>query len=340
MATTYAPQLLGTRAQPVSQALETRLAVAGVVVCLGAVAMAATSAQSDAAFGRALLQFLIVGVPIAVGIYALRAPVNKSFGIALLGIGFAWSLTALAESPDSIPHTIGRLSTWLTFPCVVYLLLAFPHGRIERSFDRAVFGGVLGVMVILFYGTAPFVAAFPPKTLWSTCTTDCPANALFVLDEQPAFMTQVVLVREWLVELLWIGIFYSMYRRWGAASPLQRQAMGPAFVAGTLLGVSHFAHITARQLGAPADTVIALSSVWTFCIVGVCAAFLFGLVRRRMLIAGALARLGAALRVSDDRAQIRNALAIALGDSTTQLLFHEQGPGAWHDAHGRGGGGG
>jgi hypothetical protein len=74
--------------------------------------------------------------------------------------------------------------------------------------------------------------------------------------------------------------------------------------------------------------VIALSSVWTFFIVAGCVAFLFGLLRRRMLLAGALARLGAALRASDDRAQIRDELATALGDSTTELLFHVQGSGA------------
>ena len=78
-----------------------------------------------------------------------------------------------------------------------------------------------------------------------------------------------------------------MFRRWRAASPLQRRAMGSAFIAGRLLGVSHYAHITSRQLGARADRVIALSSVWTFGIVAVCAAFLPGLVRRRILLAGA-----------------------------------------------------
>jgi signal transduction histidine kinase len=335
MAISYPPQALGAQAQARPQAPERRLALVGALVCVGSVAMAAAAASSDAAFGRALLQLLIVGGPIAVGLYALRAPVNASFGIALLGIGFAWSLTALAESPLSVPHTIGRLATWLTFPCVVYLLLAFPHGRIEKGVDRAVFLGVVGVMLVLFYGTAPFVQAFPPKTLWSTCTTDCPANALFVLDQQPTFLTEVVLVREWLVELLWLGIFYSMLRRWRAASPLQRQAMTPAFIAGTLLGLAHYAHITARQLGAPADTVIALSSVWTFCIVAVCAAFLFGLVWRRMQLAGALARLGVALRASDDRVHMRDALATALGDSTTQLLFRDPGSGDWRDARGR-----
>ena len=322
------------RARWVPDALERRLALAGALVCIGSVAIATAGASSDAAFGRGLLQLLIVGGPIAVGLYALRAPVNRSFGIAMLGIGFAWSLTALSESTLSVPHTIGRLSTWLTFPCVVYLLLAFPHGRIQKGLDRAVLIGVAGVMLFLFYGTAPFVETFPPKTLWSSCTTDCPANALFVLDEQPAFLTEVVFVREWLVELLWLGLFYSMFRRWRAASPLQRRTMGPAFVVGTVLGVSHYAHITSRQLGAPADTVIALSSLWTFCIVAVCAAFLFGLVRRRMLLAGALARLGVALRASDDRTHVRDALATALGDSTTQLLFRDPGSGAWLDARG------
>ena len=335
MAITDARQLLGAQAQPAPAALESRLALAGALVCLGAVGMVAASAQGDAAFGRALLQLLVVGGPIAIGLYALRSPVNRSFGIALLGIGFAWSLTALAESSLSVPHTIGRLATWLTFPSVVYLLLAFPHGRIEKGLDRAVFLGVVGVLAVLFYGTAPLVQAFPPKTLWSTCTTDCPANALFVLDEQPAFLTKVIYVREWLIELLWLGLFYSMFRRWRRASPLQWRTIGPALLAGTLLGVSHYAHITTRQLGVEADTVIALSSVWTFCIVAVCAAFLFGLVRRRMLLAGALARLGVALRASDDRAQMRDALAVALGDSTTQLAFRDPGSNAWHDARGR-----
>jgi signal transduction histidine kinase len=320
---------------PVQAAPTLWLAWAGALVCVGAVAMAVAGAPSDAAFERGLLELLIVGGPIAVGLYALRAPVNTSFGIAMLGIGFGWSLTALAESPLSVPHTIGRLATWLIFPCVVYLLLAFPHGRIEKGLDRAVFLGVVGIMVVLFYGTAPFVQAFPPKTLWSTCTTDCPANALFVLDQQPAFLTEVVLVREWLVELLWLGLFYSMFRRWRAASPLQQRAMGPAFIAGTLLGVAHYAHITARQLGAPADTVIALSSVWTFCIVAVCGAFLYGLVRRRMLLAGALAGLGGALRASDDRVHMRDSLATALGDSTAELLVCDPGSGDWHDARGR-----
>jgi signal transduction histidine kinase len=335
MAITDAQPLSRTDVRSARSLVEMPLAIAGVLVWIGAVALAAAGSRDDAAFGRALLEALIVGVPIAVGLYALRAPINASFGIALLVIGFGWSMTALTESSLSVPYTIGRLSTWLIFPCVVYLLLAFPDGRIDRGLDRAILVSVVVMFVLLFFATAPLVQAFPPKTLWGTCTTDCPPNAVFVLDAQPALLTKVVYVREWLVELLWIALLYSMFRRWRAASPLQRRAMAPAFLAGAVLCVSHYAHITARQLGVEADTVIALSSVWTFCIVVVCAGFLGGLVWRRMLLARTLARLGTALRTSDDRVEMRHALATAMRDPTVDLLFRDTGSAAWRDAGGR-----
>src|SRR5690349_14169172 len=84
--------------------IQTPLAIAGALVTVGAVALAAAGSRGDAAFGRALLEALIVGVPIAVGLYALRAPINASFGVALLTIGFTWSLTALTESSLAGPY--------------------------------------------------------------------------------------------------------------------------------------------------------------------------------------------------------------------------------------------
>jgi signal transduction histidine kinase len=98
--------------------------------------------------------------------------------------------------------------------------------------------------------------------------------------------------------------------------------------------VSHYAHITARQLGVEADTVIALSSVWTFCIVAVCIGFLCGLVWRRMLLAQAVARLGTALRAGDDRVDVGDALVTALRDPTAQLLIRDADSGTWRDARG------
>jgi signal transduction histidine kinase len=322
------------RTAPVRKGLQVRVAVAGALVCAGAVAVSSTNASSDGAFGQALLEFLIVGVPIAAGLYALQTPLNARFGLALLAIGFAWSLTALAESSVSAIYTIGWLSTWLIFPCVVYLLLTFPDGRIAQGLDRGLLVGVLVLAAVLFFGTSPFVKAYPQHTLWTSCTTNCPANAVFLLHHQPALMFKLILVREWLVGALWIGLFCSMARRWRAASPLLRLAIGPAFLAAAVLGLSHIAFYAARELNAPGQTLVTLSSVWAVCIVGLCAAFVFGLVRRRMVLAGSLGKLGLALRQADDPTHVRDALATALSDSTTELLFRDPASGTWHDALG------
>jgi signal transduction histidine kinase len=311
------------------------LMVSGAIVCVGAVAVAAAGSPGNAAFGRGLLELLIVGVPIATGVYALRAPINAGFGIAMLAIGFLWSLTALGQTTASVPYTIGRIATWGIFPGVVYLLLAFPDGRIAKGLDRALFVSVLAVLVVLFIGTAPLVEAYPPKTLWATCTTGCPANALFVLDHQPAILSKLILVREWLVELLWLGLFWSMYRRWRAASPLQQRAISPVFIAGAVLGVFHIGHHTYRQLGGPTDAVIALSSAWTVGIVFVCATFPLGLLRRRTLLAAGLGRLAAGLHNEDPPARVQAAVARALNDPTIEVLFRDAHDGTWRDVEDR-----
>src|SRR3954452_18394050 len=118
------------------------------MVCVAAVALAAAGASSDQAFGRGLLELLIVGVPIAAGLYALREPGHQYFGAALLGIGFLWSLTALTTSSASVPFTIGRLTTWLILPCAVWLLLAFPSGRVDKGLDRALLVGFFAVCLL------------------------------------------------------------------------------------------------------------------------------------------------------------------------------------------------
>jgi signal transduction histidine kinase len=312
---------------------EARLAIAGAILCLAAVAMASSGAPSNQAFGRGLLELLIVGVPIAAGLYALRARVNRSFGIALLAIGLAWSLTALGESSLSVPYTIGRLATWLVFPSVYYLLLAFPDGRIAPGPDRVLFAAMVAVSVLLFFGTAPLAAAFPPHTPWATCTTDCPANAVFAFDRQPAVLAEIIRVREWLVIALWLGMFWSMRRRWRTGSTLQREAMVPVFAAATALGLCHIAFHVTRQAGAPASVVDGLGTAWLLCIVAVSATFVVGLFRRRMLVAGALARLGASLRNDSSPVEARDALGRALGDRTLELVFRDAG--GWHDALGR-----
>ena len=54
-----------------------------------------------------------------------------------------------------------------------------------------------------------------------------------------------------------------------------------------------------------------------------------------MLLARTLGGVGAALRASDDRVHMRDALRTALGDATTDLLFRDPDTDGWRDARGR-----
>jgi signal transduction histidine kinase len=335
MAATYTHEPIRGPADPAMPPSRTWIVLASGLLCAASVALAASGAPSDAVFGRALLQLLVVGVPLAAGIYALRARVNRRFGVALLAISFVWSLTALGEASLSVPYTLGRMATWLTVPTVFYLLLAFPDGRIAGGLDRALLYGVAAVSAVLFFGTVFLVEAFPVHTPWATCTNACPANALFALDRQPAFMADAIIpLRECLIDLLWVGMVVSLVRRWRAASPLQRSAMAPVVVLGTVMGACQIAFYTARELDAPANLVEALAFAWALCIAGVSAAFLFGLFRRRLTLASALARLGGALAHTDDAGRVRDAVAAALSDPQLRLWSRDGADAQWRDERG------
>src|SRR5437764_15486953 len=81
----------------------TVLTITGGLVCVVAVSVVAASVPSDQAFGRGLVELLIVGAPITAGLYVLRTSANKRFAFALIWVGFAWSLTAFTESSQSVP---------------------------------------------------------------------------------------------------------------------------------------------------------------------------------------------------------------------------------------------
>jgi signal transduction histidine kinase len=128
-----------------------------------------------------------------------------------------------------------------------------------------------------------------------------------------------------------------LVRRWRAASPLQKRALAPVVVLGTVMGVLQIALYATREFATPARTVETLSSAWALCIAGLAAAFLLGLLGRRLLLAGALGRLGGALLESANAEQVEVALATALSDPTLELLYHDQDDarGGWRDVRGR-----
>ena len=109
---------------------------AGVAVCATTGVLTASGSSSDYAWLEALARMLSVAAPIAVGLFALHRPPFARFGALLVIAGLVWFLTTLANAEDATLYSIGRVSYWGFEPLLIYLLLAFPTGRIERRFDR------------------------------------------------------------------------------------------------------------------------------------------------------------------------------------------------------------
>src|SRR4051812_36480717 len=133
------------------------IAVVGAGVCVISVVFVIRSVPADEAAERGALEFLVVAVPIGAGLYALQVPRNARFGFMLISAGFAWSLTALGEASTSLPYSIGRVSAWLIFPSLIYLMLAFPEGRVAGRVNRALFRSLNAVLWVLYVGSALFV---------------------------------------------------------------------------------------------------------------------------------------------------------------------------------------
>jgi signal transduction histidine kinase len=329
---TPAPRGTSRTLRPGTAAL---VAVIGTAVCTLAVLEAVVDAPRTRRLDRALVEALVVGVPILVGLYAARSPHQLRFGLMLVATGGLWSLTALGESDVSLPYSIGRVAAWLVFPVLAYLILAFPDGRIARRLDHVLFAAVTAIVAVLFAGSALFVEQYPQHTPWATCTARCPANAFLVLDHEPAVMSQVVQpVREGLAVLVFLGVTWSLVARLRRAGFVQRRSTAPVTVMGVISALVLIAYFPVRA-GAPDSAAVeTLGNVWALCIPGIAAAFLVGLMRRRLMVAGVLSRLGVDLGRDLTSRELCPTLAAALRDPTLAVLLPDAAPGRWIDGDG------
>jgi signal transduction histidine kinase len=293
-------------------------------ICAVAVAMVAAAAPATERFSRALLEALVIGVPVIAGLYATGSPRTRRFGILLIGAGLVWSLTALGETQQSLPYSIGRVGAWLIFPILTYLMLAYPNGRIASVADRRLFAAGAALVAVLYVGSALFVEAYPTGTPWATCTVDCPPNAFLVLDSEPGVMSQFVIpIRELLSIVLLSAVTLSLVRRRQAAPPLRRRTVGPVIVMSAISTACLAILLLVRRVAADAGVVDGVGVLWSLTLPGIAAAFLIGLVRQRMLVGEVLTRLSLALSRYDPR-DLRSTLAIALDEPDIDVIPPEE----------------
>src|SRR5215218_3734301 len=203
-------------------AIAVTLALCGITA-----AITIGGSTSEYAALEASARGLMVGAPIAVGLYARGLPAFHRFGNLLVGAGIGWFLASFSASDEELLHSIGRISGWLVEVGLVYLVLAFPSGSLERV-DKALVSALGLVVVLLYLPTALLVEHYPSPSPWSACGHDCPGNAFMATDAEPALVEDLIRpVRETLTVAIFSAATVRLGLRIQHASHITRRALGP-----------------------------------------------------------------------------------------------------------------
>ena len=300
----------------------------GAVVVL----MLETAAPHHRVFA-AVVYALVVALPMGVGAWVLARRPDDRFAWLLIGAGVAWSTVALAGSTEPVPYSVGRVAVWVAEPILLYLLLAFPSGRLPSIAERrvALSGGLLAAL--LYMPTALLVQRFPEPGVGTTCDTHCPANALALASHTPAFVDTVVRpLREVLLVALYVAVAVVLARRSQAAQTMLRRALVPV-LAIAVLRIGLTVVFEAVRRGDPdAEVLETLGWLYVLSVPLFAGAVATGLLLRQVYAATALERLAQRLRGSAGAAELRPALADALEDPSLRIVHWRDGePGRWID---------
>ena len=270
----------------------------------------------------ALARGLMVGVPLAVGLHTWYRRPAERFGLLLVGAGAAWFVTTLAESDDELLYTMGRLAGWLIEALLVYLFLSFPGGRLADRRDRLVALAMAAVVAVLFLPRLFLAETFEVPSPYTSCVRDCPANAFFVLDSEPAFVDGFLRpVGVVLVFVVMTAVVLRLLARLREATPVTRRMLAPvvgvAMLRAGLLGVA----VVARQVDPTAWLLEVAAWLLALAVPAVAFAFFLGLLQWRLYAERTLQSLAACLRDLPDPATLRQAFADAFKDPSIEIVF-------------------
>jgi signal transduction histidine kinase len=295
--------------------------IAGLVLCaISAYVTLSGPTATDAGFAAAG-RSLMVGVPVAVGLYAWHRRPEERFGRLLVGLGFGWFLTTLAESGNEVVYSVGRVAGWVVELGLIYLILAFPSGRITHRIDRALVLAAAVLIATLYLPTLLIADGYPVPSPYTGCESGCPGNAFFVLGSEPAFVDSLVLpLREIATVILFAAVTARLPQRFRGSTGLMRGTLEPVLTVATARCVLLVVAVVVRWATPDSTAVAALSWAIALAVPLMAAAFFLGLVMRRLHAGSALQELSARVRGNLEPDELRIALSEALADPSLQVV--------------------
>ncbi|HEU4542303.1 MAG TPA: sensor histidine kinase [Jiangellaceae bacterium] len=256
---------------------------------------------------------LVVGWSfIGAGLLAWQLKPGNSIGTAMVVTGFLRFAAALDQSQNLLLFAGGHALEVAYLAGVIYIVLAFPQGRLEDTFHRWLFGlaifavGPLDVARLVFGGHDP-----------DDCV-GCPSALVIEVVNAPGVVRVLELALFGLGAVVAASAFAVLVRRWRRASPRLRLAIAPVLWVGAASFVAVFLMVANHFLEEPAgDVPHVLLDVVT---ASVAFAFLVGLGRTR-LARSAVADLVIELGNTSGPGKLRGALARALRDPSVAIAY-------------------
>src|SRR5829696_2471237 len=304
------------------------VAIEGIIVGLVALAIMLSSDHVGSPAATAVLGLFLGWSFIGAGLFAWwRRPDNR-FGVLMTAVGFAFFLGSLTAADGSWLFTIGVLLSNLYLAVFVHMLLAYPDRRIDSPRLRKVLAAGYGLSVV---GPLPTLML---ADLEEEGCVDCPSSAIGLGDHELLFTVFDVLTSA--VAVLIVGyILYVLVQRWQAATQPQRRAMAPVLWSGICLLVVLAGSLTSEAVDGP-DAVFDVMSLLGLVFFAVTPyGFLLGLLRSRVLQAGAVTELLHRLGDAPDRMGLREMLSEALRDRSLQVVYWLEDKRRWVDVDGR-----
>jgi signal transduction histidine kinase len=295
-------------------------AVAITVGITAGSARATTGASGGTVALEALARGLIVGVPLAVALFACSRPAHARFGRQLLAVSGLWWLASLSASSSPLLYSVGRVAGWLAELGLVYTLLAFPGGALRGRFDRGLVAVTGALVATLYLPTSLLVARYPQPSPWASCTVHCPHNAFMIVGSQPAFVNGFVhVLREAITVAVFLLVAGVLAGRIRDANPLMRRTLTPVLVAAIGRLIVFVVALLARRVapGSPLTDV----AVWllAFALPAIAVAFLIGLIRWYLFVAAGIRTVNARLLRTTGPEQVQEILAEAFEDPGLQI---------------------
>jgi signal transduction histidine kinase len=259
------------------------------------------------------VETLVVGASlIGCGLASWRARPENRLGPVMVLTGFVWFAGLLSEATSAPLYTIGIAIEYVFVCGFVYIVLSFPSGALRGSLDKAIvviaISGSLGLqLAAMLFGSGSGLR----------CGGGCGDNLIQVFHDNGLALSLLNLQRA-LGAILTLTAVALLTHRWMRASRPQRREVTWVLLAGNATLLALAVTVVDDLLGNPLSSGPA--KVWFLTLALVPIAVLATFVRRRLArgsVAGLVVQLGAPAESAD----LREALARALGDPSLELAY-------------------